>query len=441
MAIILPSKNIFEKTNSKIIDNQISNIYVERKVINRVVEYDTTVARQKIDTQSFDATMYDDSFYRYFYASGNPYAICDTRVDLSIYRARISYIDIPKAKDNQMITSALKKDVKISKTIPIHKLESYSNYYKNALNGDKGSFEWRPNFVGAKIEETKGDFSNFIISENRSSRLADMLAPNNSQDEKNRYKASYDVAIADSKITAIVKCDLNRTQYNSLEDISIFSKNEISITPDTYEFKDIGDSYRIQNIDVFAGFQAKMSFAGVNYASGKNSNNLYPSSELAIRAVTSEIVFSLNGSIMKLQIDTENKIAITGDGNFTYSIGAGNELMQASLYSSDGSFFPIGALASRIKKAYENGKETAEIRCSVSDYYDDADIPTLAISKHGTKKFFAIGDEVIPMVKGKDGKDYPLSTDKEGNPKVFVVVGNKRRYSGVFWQILSLQER
>ena len=45
------------------------------------------------------------------------------------------------------------------------------------------------------------------------------------------------------------------------------------------------------------------------------------------------------------------------------------------------------------------------------------------------------------MVRGKDGKDYPLSTDSYGNPKVFVVVGNKRRYNGIFWQILSLQER
>ncbi len=53
---------------------------------------------------------------------------------------------------------------------------------------------------------------------------------------------------------------------------------------------------------------------------------------------------------------------------------------------------------------------------------------------------FAIGDEVIPMVYGADGKDRPMSLYQDGTPKVFQVLGINIYYDGAVWQELSLQE-
>lgn len=57
-----------------------------------------------------------------------------------------------------------------------------------------------------------------------------------------------------------------------------------------------------------------------------------------------------------------------------------------------------------------------------------------------TPMCFSIGDEVIPMVYGVDGKDYPMSTYQNGTAKVFQVLGTKIYYDGAVWQELSLQE-
>jgi hypothetical protein len=53
---------------------------------------------------------------------------------------------------------------------------------------------------------------------------------------------------------------------------------------------------------------------------------------------------------------------------------------------------------------------------------------------------FDIGDEVIPMIYGADGKDKPMSLYADATPKVFRVCGTKIFYDGAVWQELTLQE-
>ena len=91
------------------------------------------------------------------------------------------------------------------------------------------------------------------------------------------------------------------------------------------------------------------------------------------------------------------------------------------------------------QNSYKHGKETATIRCSISDYYDNGE-KSIAIDNSTGKMSFDIGDQVIPMVYGADGKDRPMSTYKDGSSKVFEVLGVKKFYDGAVWQELSLQE-
>lgn len=91
---------------------------------------------------------------------------------------------------------------------------------------------------------------------------------------------------------------------------------------------------------------------------------------------------------------------------------------------------------------YSNGKETATIRCSISDYYDyeDRAKKLISIDNSTGKMSFKMYDQVIPMVYGADGQDRPMSTYQDGSPKIFQVLGTKIFYDGAVWQELSLQE-
>ena len=93
------------------------------------------------------------------------------------------------------------------------------------------------------------------------------------------------------------------------------------------------------------------------------------------------------------------------------------------------------------QKEYKNGKETATIRCSISDYYDFyTDEKVIAVDNSTRRMCFNEYDQVIPMVYGADGKEKPMSLKNDGTPKVFTVLGTKIFFDGAVWQELYLQE-
>lgn len=95
--------------------------------------------------------------------------------------------------------------------------------------------------------------------------------------------------------------------------------------------------------------------------------------------------------------------------------------------------------AKSIVEAYENGKETAELLCSIGEYKDENG--NLAIStKDKTKPMhFTIGDIVIPQKYTAKG-DKPVSLNSDATTKKFVVVGTDFVFDGAVWQKIILQE-
>jgi hypothetical protein len=94
-------------------------------------------------------------------------------------------------------------------------------------------------------------------------------------------------------------------------------------------------------------------------------------------------------------------------------------------------------IAKNVLTQYINGKETAKIKCSVNEFYDEND--ELAISPNGQNflpMLFSINDEVIPMVTEDRAISY-----KDGKPKVFRVVSTRFENRGALWQELTLQEK
>jgi hypothetical protein len=88
---------------------------------------------------------------------------------------------------------------------------------------------------------------------------------------------------------------------------------------------------------------------------------------------------------------------------------------------------------------YKNGVETATIRCSIGEYYDENDNVVIS-TKTATKMLFEHYDQVVPMIKTPLGYDKPMSLTSDGKAKVFEVVGTRQFYDGAVLQELTLRD-
>jgi hypothetical protein len=156
--------------------------------------------------------------------------------------------------------------------------------------------------------------------------------------------------------------------------------------------------------------------------------------------------FSINLYGDKVYVDFEEKTAYEKIGNASRPFElTTDEMMQdfsfVHIKGEDGSIYEMNKpnyVCKNVLLDYKNGKETAKILCSVSDYYSVEGEKIISID--GEKMSFDIGDQVIPMVFGADGIDRPMSKYKDGSDKIFRVCGLKFIYDGAVWQELSLQE-
>lgn len=95
-------------------------------------------------------------------------------------------------------------------------------------------------------------------------------------------------------------------------------------------------------------------------------------------------------------------------------------------------------IAKGVLEQYGKGKETARIRCSTNDYYDEnGDLAISPTGKNDLPMLFSINDEVIPMVTPERAMSYY----KDETRKVFRVVGVRFENRGALWQELTLQEK
>ena len=93
-----------------------------------------------------------------------------------------------------------------------------------------------------------------------------------------------------------------------------------------------------------------------------------------------------------------------------------------------------------IMNVWGDGLETAELRCSVSDYYDYfTKVKTKSIIDKDKEMLFKNGDVVIPMVATPTGYK-PMSQYSDSLPKRFMVMSTGISYDGALWQKLILQE-
>lgn len=132
-------------------------------------------------------------------------------------------------------------------------------------------------------------------------------------------------------------------------------------------------------------------------------------------------------------------IRAVSNGNFESSIGKQIEVLFVDKIIK---YSELDRQYTSLLEQYKNGKETAVINCSISEYKDQ-DGNVVINPKTSDKMIFEMYDIVIPYKQGfVNGvqQDVPLSKYPNGEPKQFQVLGVKPHTRGVLRQELTLQE-
>jgi hypothetical protein len=425
MAIIIPSKRTYNRQNPKVRDNVIERIEVG--AIEPIIEtnYNANVFSLSEDTlylfdypkigdvggdvdvtefigkKAFSSYGYYNSVFKawYFY-----FAFCSSK---PFYKTL--NIEIPKVSLNKYIENL--KDTKFNYSVYYGYVEDTTfqitlNKTSNADNTDISYDKERYVFSSAKCQE----FS--LIYDEQSSDLSKIKNVSNEE----ILKAGADSIIAKVNLT-----------------------NEENIDTATITYNKEKDAYTA-TVKILCGIVKG------NVQGSRDLENLPQTIvEYGILHcyVPLKVTLDLNGKSLTLNLNDKTVYIPETDktSKKVYSVD-GNELMQTTNYFRDTKQEnAIESMYGKTRKEYANGKETATILCSVNDYFDyDTKEKVIAIDNSTNKMSFTIGDEVIPMVYGTDGKDNPMSVYRSGKPKVFEVVGSNIYYDGAVWQELSLLE-
>lgn len=416
MAIIIPSKNIYAKQNPKVRDNVIERIEVGAVDIVPNNEYETPVYNEKflIKNDLLEDTQIANSDTDGSYWGASAGGVSATRISGSY----VGYLN--------------QKTFNVTVQIPVIEKNKYIKYLQTKVdkNGNENikyslfgiikqgtaTAQWKYKAVATVAQITEGDIS--------------YSNPTSVSEEKS-IDFPNEISISEYSDSA--------GQVGSSAKQSLIPWGNIK----TAEAIEKTNYYEI-NLEIMAGLTV-VKMTSYSFTNG-NSDTYLPPSTLSFSGdyeifEPTSIEITFYGNTIGIDL-TDKTVYINGETAKKVHSVDGNELMQTSNYIMGENSTKTKALDKMFGDTqidYARGKETATIRCSISDYYD-GDQKVIAIDNSTGKMSFDISDRVIPMVYGADGEDRPMSTYQDGSPKVFQVLGSNIYYDGAVWQELSLQE-
>lgn len=402
MFIQIPSKKIYSIDNPKIRNNPIDKIEVNASKVNTLVETDVQVYSEITDEvgglrerETARQLNYGST------SSGVPWAYA-----YSSYAPQYAtiYIDIPQSYDGKVIERLYtgKTDEgkpQISVSITAHKYESPIT--QNIRVNSAGSY-----FIG-DIEYNDEDVTYQIV----------------------RYST-----------TDLSRKVGNEVTYSNATAIANINHTDETAIPYSVNFNPLTGIYSIA-IRVLVGTEI-VKLGGHAFVSRNTSGFDILATGTASRHYAKTLEISVNGDIRTIELQDSLITVGSSIGKNIFSV-ENNEFLQTTNYYQSQDTSAITYLFGETLKHYKNGKETAIIRTSIGEYYYDNGnlaISTKQTINGNTKMCFDVGDIVVPMIYGADGKDRPMSLYRDGTPKMFRVCGTKIYYDGAVWQELSLQE-
>jgi hypothetical protein len=502
MAIIIPSSKTYDRQNPKVRDNVIERIEVGAVEVVPDNEYDIPVYSENVllkeNTQTQESNPKKEEVDYYMENDPNVPSIQNWYRVYAYMDSDATYatgtITIPKVKNNKWISTLnygtdkwkIESSLFISKTTyPITgtvSIQSYSTIgQKNITVGD-GKTTQTNNFpdMPSKVEEELGGASVTLSGVSNTTNLAVEY-----KDLENSYEIKYKVlqklievqysgsGVTDSgqsgdtlslngAKTEYIADKIEITIYGNTIGIDLVDKtvyipetdttskkvfsvegNELmqtsTLSPDSMIQEIVRfEDYEITHYNDLDGREEihNQTYYGKNYENwdyGVRADILILNKNLYNKQLIVNMYYPQEDTVYKtiLFTPTENNHTIIADAGGFY-IG------KVEVFVRD---IAIVGFYSKTQYQYSNGKETAVIRCSIGDYYDESKNKVISIDNSTKKMSFKENDEVIPMVYNQYGQDQPISFYSGGEePKKFKVLGVKKYYDGAVWQELTLQE-
>lgn len=415
MAIIIPSKNIYNNTESGIIrNNQINRVEIPTKKV--LYKYDD------------NALVYDEKFSDGIYAT-DEIAYQSGAVDM---------------QSSEFLCSFFVNCFEISKISKFSKKIRVPNIKGNGLitnihtgtSGD-GGVRIQHTIIGKKeIGTVSVPYSGGLLNSNSPVNGAMVLVSRVSKlsDTQFNIESSYATQYnLNSIIDEIIQTDGNVS--NSAEIEQLITDNLATATAKAVE--ENGKKYWEINLEQILCSMLYVTDIETPYVELYTANPSVDSSILCKyeKYIAETIQININGVLYS--IDMEDEVIKIGDGEGVFSFN-GNELIQTTNTYNDKNASEYQA--QQTINEYKNGKETATVLCSISDYYDANGNKIISIET-SEKMCFDIGDIVIPYIYTPQGIDAPMSLNKDGTPKQFEVIGRRPYSEGAVWQELTLLEK
>jgi hypothetical protein len=424
MPILIPSKNIYRKQNQKVRDNVIERIEVSAQEVLTDNEYGVSVYNKRFeltsDSKIEEITENYDSYTHSVSSSAGGYTASAYATAFAAYTAQ-------KVFGTKILVNVLSDNHWVKKLMVGEKTDEYNNKennIKHTLYGitKKGKCSSKSTLASEVIDNIIYD-----VPTEESEGVSHIELPKEISWEE-VFKNSGFVSTPHATIEVALK-DLGNLSAVSYEKILIDGKEFYSL--------DIKVLCDLRTIGMGRHGTSNTTETGSLTGFSTDYEGEY------IDYISTALEITINGDTIGIDL-TDKTVYINGETAKKVHSVSGNELMQTTNYFIDKDGVKHNAIEyafSNVQAKYKDGKETATIRCDISDYYDyDTKKKVICIKNSTGKMSFKEYDQVIPMVFGADGKDKPMSLYSDGSPKIFQVLGTKICYDGAVWQELSLQE-
>lgn len=499
MAIIIPSKNIYEITNQKVIDNEVDKIEVSAKNAVPDNHYSETVYNENVEEGFYDniVNVIDTNHDLYaqvipFDNPRMPFYACSVCANAQYYLSKTIYI--PFVIDNTHILNGILTGVDKNGNTNI----SYSCSGRIINGHTTSSITVIMRADGYRLNAGSSAYLPPLTEEGYIIETEEENTYNIPTEETNNY--------SDSDYTVNTKISIDRK-----DNVATVEAQKVTINGKEYlqiDLKDILCGIRIIKTNgsgIAFPDETYVPSLGTGNLVGRVTNNTY------IQYIPKQVSITIYGNT--IGIDLQDNTVEIGSGQHVYSFD-GNELMQTSNTPS------IDSKYNKVIKQWKNGKEVATIKCGIDEYWenkeeeititvksilpysviykrieftsdtplrdganfsnhatklkDAIDIYEISRKENGTysgfvlsdetpiinKEYigttnwklvidpqtgmrpltFQIGDMVIPYIMGADGNDKPMSFYSDKTPKWFKVIGKGIIADGQIMQELTLQE-
>ena len=406
MAIVIPSKNIYDIKNDIIRENFIKSIEVNLNKITEKIEensfimnyehqvsYDAFWGTETPTVEMFNGYIFGDStneeeqFFRYKtefrqHTDGNTY-FCLSGANTSYINLTYDF-KIPKDK----VTKGNKVTLNISRKVKVVKPQIISFDYYNLTDANSRPWFAADYRVPPATITTKTDLEDLPTS------------------------VVTEVRIGDD--TLYSKFD----EYTIEKDTRIVELFELESDPYNYHCNLLIPALRTISI---AGYQ-------------RSSGTTVRTTTEIVEYIPEEIFISVYGTVYNITKE-DGKIVVTNPNSNgeTFAMKS-NPLMQ---------FAYREIYRERISKtlnAYAEGKEIITLKCSISDYFDESGNKVISTEEGDYDMTIPIYTDIIPMYINGNNNEVPIAKYNDGTPKVFKVLQSKILYDGAVWQTILAQE-